>query len=95
MADDKNDLDDQWLADLTWLMDSPRGRRIMWNFLCRARVFHGSFSTNGSAVMFNEGRRDIGLQLMNELQSEDLREKFLTMWRENVAIDTINRTAKT
>jgi hypothetical protein len=93
---DKNqENDEQWLRDLTWLMDDARGRRVMWEILCRARVFHGSFSTNGSAVMFNEGRRDIGLWLMQELQSEEFGDKFLLMWKENVSIDTINRTAKT
>lgn len=93
MADQKNLEDDQWLSDLRWLMEDARGRRLMWAIISEAKIFHGSFSTNGSATMFNEGRRAMGLWLLRELQQEEFKDLFLRMWREQVVIENINPPA--
>lgn len=61
------------LEDIAWLMSQPRGRRIMWRLLGIAGIFRSSFTGN-SATFFNEGRRDVGLQFLsdvNEIAADD------------------------
>ena len=82
MQDPQKDEDEalkQWASDLSWLMNDARGRRIVWELLAQCGVFQGSFTTNGSATFFQEGRRHIGLWLMGELQHEDFLDLYLTM----------------
>lgn len=54
-------------SDLCWLMGNKQGRRFMWRLLGAAGVFHSSFSTNNAAMAFNEGKRNIGLQQLNDI----------------------------
>lgn len=83
--------DETYTADLEWLMESAQGRRIVWAQLERCGIFQTSFTSNGSMVMFREGRRDVGLQLMADIQAATP-EAFLTMWRENAQIETFTQT---
>lgn len=56
-------------TDLEWLMSTQQGRRIMWRLLSMAGVYRLSYAgadTHGTA--FAEGARNIGLQLMHEVQ---------------------------
>jgi hypothetical protein len=46
--------------DVKWLMDSKRGRRILWRLLEQAGVFRLSFDTNAMKMAFNEGNRNYG-----------------------------------
>lgn len=48
--------------DLVWLMSLPRGRRFMWRLLERTGQHRSSFTGN-STTFFNEGARNVGLQL--------------------------------
>ena len=50
----------QEIADFKWLMNTPRGRRILWRLLTMARVFNLSFNTNAMQMAFNEGNRNLG-----------------------------------
>lgn len=53
------------LEDLKWLMNSKRGRRVMWRLLKNAGVYRLSFDPNNAAVTaFNEGQRNQGQRLM-------------------------------
>lgn len=54
-------------ADFLWLMDDPRGRRFIWQLMGRCRVFEPVFNTHGGLMNFNEGRRDVGLFLLGEI----------------------------
>lgn len=56
-------------ADVTWLMGTRRGRRIVWRFLDRAGVFRLSFNTNALAMAFNEGSRNEGLRLLAQIHA--------------------------
>lgn len=78
---DKELEDKTYEADVLWLMDNPRGRRFVWDLLSKCGVYSTSFTTNGSLVMFKEGRRDVGLRLLNELQMI-APDEFMIMWRE-------------
>ena len=49
--------------DLKWIMSNKRGRRFIWGMLDRAGIYRSSFTGN-STTFFNEGQRNIGLQLV-------------------------------
>lgn len=53
--------------DLKWLMQSKRGRRIVWRLLEAAGVFRISFSTNAMQMAFAEGNRNYGNKLLNSI----------------------------
>lgn len=48
--------------DLVWLMSQARGRRFIWRLLERTGLHRSSFTGN-STTFFNEGARNVGLQL--------------------------------
>lgn len=56
-------------ADLKWLMDSKRGRRIVFGLLDRACLNKSSFSTNAMSMAFVEGRRLEGLRVMSMINA--------------------------
>lgn len=66
------------INDLKWLMSSKRGRRIVWRWMASARTFQSSFSTNAMTMAFNEGNRNLGLQLLHEVM-ENCPEQFPLM----------------
>lgn len=55
------------IADVKWLMSSKRGRRIMWRLLELSGPFRLSFDTNAMRMAFNEGNRNLGNKLFNEV----------------------------
>lgn len=57
------------IADFKWLMSSPRGRRILWRLLEMSGPFRLSFDTNAMRMAFNEGNRNLGNQLLNEVMT--------------------------
>lgn len=52
------------VADIQWLMNSKRGRRIVHRLLDNAGVFRISFDPNALRMAFNEGNRNQGNQLL-------------------------------
>jgi len=71
--------------DVKWLMSSPRGRRIVWRLLSMAGVFRSSFTGN-SETFFREGRRDIGLRVL-EWVSAHAPDRYQEMQQESKAHD--------
>lgn len=69
------------MAGLGTLMGSKQGRAYAWWLLDRCGVFRTSFTGN-SATFFNEGRRDIGLQVLADIQRE-FAEQYMQMTKEN------------
>lgn len=57
----------QEIADFTWLMADPRGRRLVWRQLAAAGVFQSSFDPTAMTMAFNEGRRSEGLRLLAQI----------------------------
>lgn len=55
-------------ADVREVMDSPAGRRFVWGSIRDAGTFGSSFTGN-SETFFREGRRDVGIRLMSEVQT--------------------------
>jgi hypothetical protein len=54
--------------DFMWMMEDPRGRRIMWRLLEMTGIYRSSFTGN-SETFFREGARNVGLQLVGEIHS--------------------------
>ena len=63
------------------LMGSADGRAYMWDKLERAHIYHTSFSTDPLQMAFNEGERNLGLQLQGDLILW-CPEEFIQMMRE-------------
>ena len=64
-----------------WLMQSKRGRAILWSLMDRAGVFQLSFNANSMQMAFNEGRRSYGNQILT-LIHEVAPELYPTMVKE-------------
>ena len=54
-------------SGLRKLMSDPEGRMWMWDLLAECGVFHSSFSSDALTMAFSEGRRDIGLRRVAEI----------------------------
>lgn len=69
------------IGDLKWLMSSKRGRRIVRRLLSMAGTFRLSFDRNAMQMAFNEGNRNLGNRLLDEVM-EFCPEMFPVMERE-------------
>lgn len=49
--------------DVRWLMNSERGRRLVWQWLADAGLFRTSYVGDALAIAFAEGQRNQGLKL--------------------------------
>ena len=58
---------DREIEDLRSLIKKPEGRRVIWKILETCGVFKASFSLNSMQTAFNEGKRDIGLWLLKDV----------------------------
>lgn len=54
-------------AVLQQFLSDPAGRMWMWDLLSQCGVFHVSFSSDALIMAFKEGHRDIGNQLIGEI----------------------------
>lgn len=70
------------IEDVKWLMADKRGRRIMWRLLAEAGIYRTSFNNSGSVTAFNEGKRQIGLVFVGEV-NDYAAHQFLVMLKEH------------
>nr|DAK96346.1 MAG TPA: hypothetical protein [Caudoviricetes sp.] len=61
-------LEEQKKADFEWLMSEKRGRRIVRHLLEDAGIWRSTFHESQSISAFNEGRRNMGLKLLSNVQ---------------------------
>ena len=66
--------------DLTTVLSTANGRRFLWNLLAKCRVFHSCYTGNND-TFYNEGRRDVGLEILDNIMRVDA-DAFATMQRE-------------
>jgi hypothetical protein len=81
MAKDRKNLRNGQIEDFKWLMSDKRGRRFIWRLLEMTGVYRTSFTGN-STTFFNEGQRNIGLMVVNEVHS-NCPELYETLIKEN------------
>jgi hypothetical protein len=55
--------------DLTWLMESPNGRRFIRRLLNTTGYWRSGFNQTEQATHFTEGMRHIGAVLYNEIDA--------------------------
>lgn len=55
------------IDDLLWLMSDKRGRRFVWRQLVGSGIYRTSWSGDALSMAFNEGRRNGGLVLLDEI----------------------------
>jgi len=63
---------DREINDMQRVLKLPEGRRFVWRILSQCGIFHASFTQNSMQSSFNEGRRDIGLGLLGDLNEADV-----------------------
>ena len=68
-------------AGLAYVLAERPGRDLLWWLLGETGVYAGSY-TGDNRTFFNEGRRDVGLRLLDRLLAADP-ETYLTMIKEN------------
>lgn len=68
---DFNKIRDREKDDLQAVIKIPGGRRFVLKMLGQTGIFTASFSQNSMTTSFNEGRRDIGLWLLKEIDEVD------------------------
>lgn len=52
---------------LTQLMSTTQGRRWMWDLISESHVFSSTMTDDPHRTAFNEGRRSVGLGLLNSV----------------------------
>ena len=67
---------------LRLVMSQPNGRAWVWDQLVRTSVFASCFSTRALEMAFNEGKRNVGLQLLADIMRV-CPSQYTTMAREN------------
>lgn len=71
----------QEIDDMKVVLSTRAGRRFVWRHLTNAGIFQSTFTGN-SATFFNEGRRDIGLKMLAEVNAASP-ESYLLMMKES------------
>jgi len=66
--------------DMRWLMGHAQGRRVVWRMLEQAGIYRDSFTGN-STTFYNEGRRAMGLFVLEQVMAA-CPEKFAVMMNE-------------
>ena len=65
---------------LKTVLDTYEGRTVLWEFLSRCDLYKGGYTGDNSAY-FYEGRRDIGLSILQDIMDID-KNYYTTMMNE-------------
>jgi hypothetical protein len=68
--------------DWKWIMGQKRGRRMIWRQLERAGVFRSTFDENPHRSAFNEGQRNEGIYITDQIMTH-CPEHWTNMMKEN------------
>ncbi len=72
-----------------WVLNDTKGRHVLWMILANAKIYNPSFTGN-SHTFFNEGRRSIGLDLLESINSINPK-GYANMMIENVNRELENK----
>jgi len=67
--------------ELRQLLSHRMGRNFIWNVLSQCGVYRSSFNGDHTSTIFNEGKRSIGLWIMEQIMAAD-DSAYLRMQRE-------------
>ena len=81
------------IADLNKILGTPEGRRFIWRWLGLAGIFRSSLSQNAMTTQALEGARNIGLQLLGEVNEANTY-AFAKMQQEAIAEQKSKKEAK-
>lgn len=81
------------IDDVKKVLEKPEGRRIFWRLLSKCGIFRNSFNLNSNQTGFNEGQRNIGLDLLNDINEADIT-AFAKMQNEYLSALNSNKEAK-
>lgn len=59
------------LSDIRKVLSTVEGRRFIYRLWGMAGIFRCSFSANANQTAFNEGKRDIGLAILNDVNKAE------------------------
>lgn len=62
--------------DIKKLLKSPEFRRFIWSILSETGIFRASFTNNSMNTAFLEGKRDVGLWLIKDIDEADTNALF-------------------
>lgn len=65
----KRDLEQREKDDIKFVMDSEQGRRVVWRVLESGRVFAAIPPMDALAMAFNEGQRNLALELFQRVMT--------------------------
>jgi hypothetical protein len=65
----KRDREDQ-LNDIRSLLNTDYGRRFLWRYVTKCRVFQSVWDP-GVAMHYNEGQRNVGLSMLADITEAD------------------------
>ena len=66
--------ENEWLKDI---LSRPGGRDFIWRLLTQCGVYDTSFTGDAPHTFFNEGKRQIGLWVLTEIDEADNRSILL------------------
>lgn len=55
---------------IAFVLDDKNGRKAMWDLLSHCGVFSASFDQSMTRMSFMEGRRDVGIWLLAQLEND-------------------------
>lgn len=88
------------LADMQKMLRQPEFRRYMWKLMSDTGLFRSSFSQNAMTMSCSEGRRDIGLGILNDLNNADtnafaqIQREFISEQKSKEALEQKEREAE-
>lgn len=82
--------EEQQVADLSWLMSYPQGRRWLYRLIYGVCEVESGIWEASAAIHYREGRRSVGIQVKNEAQAH-APGLYLTMIQEQL-IEAQKRT---
>lgn len=59
------------LHDLKVVLSTPNGRAFVWRHLSKCGIYHSSYSPEVSQIYYRSGKRDIGLDLLSDINALD------------------------
>ncbi len=71
----------QEVVDMQELLALPSGRRTLWRYISGCGVFRTSFVGDVNAAIFNEGARNVGLKIIDDVMTADP-DAFVLMQKE-------------